>query len=110
MARIADPMCPRTGMSIAVAHRRVFSISGDGTLVRFSSINNPAEWTPPTLPEDTSTAGFIDVGQHSGGAIPTALVVYRGFLVVFFPETIQTWRIAADPRRLQASRDTRDRL
>lgn len=88
---VADSKCPNT-KQVIIAASKVFAIKNDGTVVRYSATNNPADWSTP------NDAGFLPTGLQSQ-ADPTAqaLGLYRGNLVVLSAGEFQAWKIDPDP-------------
>ena len=76
---------------VAVASSRVFA--ADGEVVRFCKAGDPSDW------EGVEDAGFLPVGRVAGGPGATiqALAGWRGLLAVFFPASVQIWRVGLDP-------------
>ena len=93
MPIVSDANCPK-GRSMVKEQSRVFSVDPSESVVRYSDIGDPTGWTPRTSESGKETAGFINVGQHAGGEIPSALAVYKKRLIVFFPSSMQVWDVS----------------
>lgn len=86
---IADPNCPHSAGVVKLAGK-IFAVAGD--TVRFSSTNNPRDWTT------ANDAGFLPTGLNSrGDRAANALGVYQGDLVVLSTDGAQVWKADPDP-------------
>jgi hypothetical protein len=95
---ISDVNMPNSGLMVT-ATSRIFAVSDDGQLVRFSAIGNPADWTT------AGSAGFLPVAQYFGsGQRIYGLGIYQGKLAVFADQSIQIWTIDPDPTAMALDR------
>jgi hypothetical protein len=67
--------------------------STSASLLHFSGIQQPTEWTT-----DAAGAGFINMAtQNSGSEELTCVARYQDFLAVFSAEVVQIWFVDPDP-------------
>lgn len=89
---VADANCPNLGPWRKV-QGKIWGIGDE--VVRYTSdylSGGPRDWTT------AANAGFVGFGvQASGNAQPTALGVYRGYLVAFAIDAAQVWLPDVDP-------------
>lgn len=87
---VVDKNCPH-GEVFTKKAGKLFCIDKD--VVRFCKTNDARVWT------EGEDAGFLPVAlQQTGANLPTALGEYQNYLVVFFNDSTQLWRIDPDPR------------
>lgn len=81
-----------------MAHRsKMYAISGN--IVYFSTLNNPAVWTPGST---NTGAGFIQLdGQDTGAVNLIGLASYYDQLALFGRNSIQLWAMDEDPAQNQ---------
>ena len=97
-SEVTDVNCPKTGIAVTLASR-VFSVSADGQVVRFSAVGDPTDWTT------SGDAGFLPISQHFGsGQKAYALGAYQGKLAVFTDQSIQLWTVDPDPTAMAIDR------
>ena len=69
----------------------------DGNLLRFSAIDNPMGWTPPTGTTNDGS-GWIDLSAQDADSINlVGLEVYYGQLAIFSQISTQFWQVDSDP-------------
>lgn len=78
---------------------RIFLTSGDGRFVRFCAAGNARDWSTP------SDAGSLAVALQSNVANGAfSLGNFQDKLAVFFPDSLQTWNVFADPTNNEIDR------
>ena len=91
ITQITDANCPHTRTAIKTASK-IFSISPDGSTVRYSKTGDPTVWT------EADDAGFLPTGLNAlGNREANALGLYRGNLVVLMRDGAQVWVVDPDP-------------
>jgi hypothetical protein len=69
----------------------------DGSILRFSAIDKPQNWTPPTGTTNDGS-GWIDLSVEDGESVNlVGLEIYYGQLAVFSQISTQFWQVAGDP-------------
>lgn len=97
-APVADVNMPKSGVMVT-ATSRVYAVSDDGLVVRFSKVGDPSDWTT------AGDAGFLPVSQHFGsGQRVYGLGLYQGQLAVFTDQSIQLWTLDPDPTAMVLDR------
>ena len=73
----------------------------DGRLLRFSAINDPTKWTPPTGSTNDGS-GYIDLSaQDANSTNLIGLEVYLGQMAIFSTLSTQIWKLDPDPSQNQ---------
>ena len=91
--QVADAMA--TSSSIRTFGSKMYGV--DGRLLRFSAINNPISWTPPTGSTNDGS-GYIDLSaQDADSTNLIGLEVYLGQMAVFSTLSTQIWKLDPDP-------------
>lgn len=79
------------GVFVRTVKSKLYSTSG--SLLHFSGIQQPTQWTT-----DAIGAGFINMAtENSGSEQLTAVARYQNLLAVFSPEVVQIWFVDPDP-------------
>ncbi len=79
------------GVFVRTVKSKLYSTSG--SLLHFSGIQQPTQWTT-----DATGAGFINMAtENSGSEQLTAVARYQNLLAVFSPEVVQVWFVDPDP-------------
>jgi hypothetical protein len=86
------------GAPVLTLGNRIYA--GYGRVLFFSALGDPLTWTPGNAQKPG--AGFIELSSNWGSDEKIlALEVYQGNLAVYLRDTIQIWRIDADPTKFQ---------
>jgi hypothetical protein len=94
---VSDPMA--TSSSIRTYGTKVYGV--DGRLLRFSAINNPLGWTPPTGTTNDGS-GYIDLSaQDADSTNLVGLEVYTNQMAIFSNLSTQFWSLDPDPGQNQ---------
>ena len=92
-ALVTDAMA--TSSSVRTFGSKMYGV--DGRLLRFSAINNPIAWTPPTGSTNDGS-GYIDLSaQDADSTNLIGLEVYLGNMAVFSSLSTQIWKLDPDP-------------
>jgi hypothetical protein len=95
--RVTDAMA--TSSSIRTYGSKMYGV--DGRLLRFSAINNPMNWTPPTGSTNDGS-GYIDLSaQDADSTNLVGLEVYYGQMAIFSSLSTQFWQLDPDPSQNQ---------
>lgn len=79
------------GVFVRTVKSKLYSTSG--SLLHFSGIQQPTQWTT-----DAIGAGFINMAtENSGSEQLTAVARYQNLLAIFSPEVVQIWFVDPDP-------------
>jgi hypothetical protein len=79
------------GVFVRTVKSKLYSTSG--SLMHFSGIQQPTQWTT-----DAIGAGFINMAtENSGSEQLTAVARYQNLLAVFSPLVVQIWFVDPDP-------------
>ena len=90
---VADPMA--TASSVRTYGSKMYGV--DGRLLRFSAINDPTSWTPPTGTTNDGS-GYIDLSsQDADSGSLVSIEVYLGNLAIFSTLSCQIWKVDPDP-------------
>ena len=90
---VTDAMA--TASSIRTFGSKMYGV--DGRLLRFSAINDPTHWTPPSGSTNDGS-GYIDLSaQDADSTNLIGLEVYLGNLAVFSTLSTQIWKVDPDP-------------
>jgi hypothetical protein len=94
---VTDAMA--TSSSVRTYGSKMYGV--DGRLLRFSAINDPTKWTPPTTgPNDGS--GYIDLSaQDADSTNLVGLEVYYSQMAIFSNLSTQFWSLDPDPTQNQ---------
>ena len=85
----ADAFTP--GTFVKTVRTKMYSVSG--SLLHFSGIQEPTQWTT-----DATGAGFINLATEDAAADQlTSVARYQGQLAVFAPSVVMIWYIDPDP-------------
>jgi hypothetical protein len=96
-ALVTDGMA--TASSIRTYGTKMYGV--DGRLLRFSAINNPIAWTPPSGSTNDGS-GYIDLSaQDADSTSLVGLEVYTNQLAVFSGLSTQFWKVDPDPGQNQ---------
>jgi hypothetical protein len=91
--QVTDPMA--TASSIRTFGSKMYGV--DGRLLRFSAINDPTHWTPPTGTTNDGS-GYIDLSaQDADSTSLIGLEVYLGNMAIFSTLSTQIWKLDPDP-------------
>ena len=91
--QVTDPMA--TSSSVRTFGSKMYGV--DGRLLRFSAINDPTKWTPPTGTTNDGS-GYIDLSaQDADSTNLIGLEVYLGNMAVFSSLSTQIWKLDPDP-------------
>jgi len=91
--RVTDAMA--TASSVRTFGSKMYGV--DGRLLRFSAINNPMNWTPPTGTTNDGS-GYIDLSaQDADSTNLVGLEVYLGNMAIFSNLSTQIWKLDPDP-------------
>lgn len=86
-----------TGETIYVRKRRIFSTAG--SLVRYSKLGDPTDWTDAAL---ASGAGFLNISNEAEGADSlVGMADYNELTAIFARDTIVTYSFTADATETQ---------
>lgn len=92
-ALVTDAMA--TSSSVRTFGSKMYGV--DGRLLRFSAINDPTKWTPPSG-ETNDGSGYIDLSaQDADSTQLVGLEVYLGNMAVFSTLSTQIWKLDPDP-------------
>ena len=92
-ALVTDAMA--TASSIRTFGSKMYGV--DGRLLRFSAINNPTAWTPPTGSTNDGS-GYIDLSSQDADSTQLiGLEVYLGNMAIFSTLSTQIWKLDPDP-------------
>ena len=92
-ALVTDAMA--TASSVRTFGSKMYGV--DGRLLRFSAINNPTSWTPPTGTTNDGS-GYIDLSaQDADSTNLIGLEVYLGNMAIFSSLSTQIWKLDPDP-------------
>ena len=92
-ALVTDAMA--TSSSVRTFGSKMYGV--DGRLLRFSAINNPIAWTPPTGSTNDGS-GYIDLSaQDADSTNLIGLEVYLGQMAIFSSLSTQIWKLDPDP-------------
>jgi hypothetical protein len=95
--QVTDAMA--TSSSVRTFGSKMYGV--DGRMLRFSAINNPTSWTPPTGTTNDGS-GYIDLSaQDADSTNLVGLEVYLGQLAIFSQLSTQFWAVNADPTQNQ---------
>ena len=90
---VGDPMA--TSSSVRTFGSKMYGV--DGRLLRFSAINDPTKWTPPTGTTNDGS-GYIDLSaQDADSTQLIGLEVYLGNMAIFSTLSTQIWKLDPDP-------------
>ena len=90
---IADAMA--TASSVRTFGSKMYGV--DGRLLRFSAINDPTKWTPPSGTTNDGS-GYIDLSaQDADSTNLIGLEVYLGNMAIFSSLSTQIWKLDPDP-------------
>jgi hypothetical protein len=90
---VTDAMA--TSSSIRTYGGKMYGV--DGRLLRFSAINDPTKWTPPSGTTNDGS-GYVDLSvQDTDSTQLIGLEVYYADLAVFSTLSTQLWTVNADP-------------
>ena len=90
---VTDAMA--TSSSVRTYGSKMYGV--DGRLLRFSAINDPTKWTPPTGTTNDGS-GYIDLSaQDADSTNLIGLEVYLGNLAIFSTLSTQIWHLDPDP-------------
>jgi hypothetical protein len=91
---ITDAMA--TSSSIRTYGGKMYGV--DGRLLRFSKINDPTSWTPPTAPATNDGSGYIDLSaQDADSTNLIGLEVFTNQMAIFSSLSTQFWTLDPDP-------------
>ena len=92
-ALVTDAMA--TASSVRTFGSKMYGV--DGRLLRFSAINDPTKWTPPTGTTNDGS-GYIDLSaQDADSTNLIGLEVYLGNMAIFSSLSTQIWKLDPDP-------------
>lgn len=95
--RVTDAMA--TSSSIRTYGTKMYGV--DGRLLRFSAINDPTHWTPPTGTANDGS-GYIDLSaQDADSTNLIGLEAYTNQLAIFSTLSTQFWTVDPDPTQNQ---------
>jgi hypothetical protein len=90
---VADAMA--TASSVRTFGSKMYGV--DGRLLRFSAINDPTKWTPPSGTTNDGS-GYIDLSaQDADSTNLIGLEVYLGNMAIFSSLSTQIWKLDPDP-------------
>ena len=90
---VTDAMA--TASSVRTFGSKMYGV--DGRLLRFSAINDPTKWTPPTGTTNDGS-GYIDLSaQDADSTNLIGLEVYLGNMAIFSSLSTQIWKLDPDP-------------
>jgi hypothetical protein len=88
-----------TSSSVRTFGSKMYGV--DGRLLRFSAINDPTKWTPPTGTTNDGS-GYIDLSsQDADSTNLVGLEVYYGQMAIFSTLSTQFWQLDPDPAQNQ---------
>ena len=91
--RVVDAMA--TASSVRTFGSKMYGV--DGRLLRFSAINDPTKWTPPSGTTNDGS-GYIDLSaQDADSTNLIGLEVYLGNMAIFSTLSTQIWKLDPDP-------------
>lgn len=91
--QVMDTMA--TASSVRTFGSKMYGV--DGRLLRFSAINDPTHWTPPTGTTNDGS-GYIDLSaQDADSTNLIGLEVYLGNMAIFSTLSTQIWKLDPDP-------------
>ena len=90
---VTDAMA--TASSVRTFGSKMYGV--DGRLLRFSAINDPTHWTPPSGTTNDGS-GYIDLSaQDADSTNLIGLEVYLGNMAIFSSLSTQIWKLDPDP-------------
>jgi hypothetical protein len=90
---VGDAMA--TASSVRTFGSKMYGV--DGRLLRFSAINDPTKWTPPSGSTNDGS-GYIDLSaQDADSTNLIGLEVYLGNMAIFSSLSTQIWHLDPDP-------------